>query len=287
LPKPRSDARNVEVGRGAAPPGSVAETDMRDEEVGAVLRAVRHRRGLRQSDVGRRARMARSRLTGIERGDLSDVPLGVLRAYASVLGVRIDLLACWHGADLARLLDADHARLQEAWKRRLQRQGWQTRAEVTFSHFGERGSYDLLAFEPASRTLLVVEVKTVVADLGGLLRQVDVKERLAVNLAARPIGWQPRCVVPCLIVADTRTNRRRLAEHEALLDRYAVRGHAAIAWLRQPGAEAGSGLLVVSKAAQVTTGDLRQAGRRRIRSSADRSSVESSRHPGPNQSGGG
>ena len=41
----------------------------------------------------------------------------------------------------------------------LQSLGWQTRSEVSYSVYGERGSIDVLAWHAPSRTLLVVEVK--------------------------------------------------------------------------------------------------------------------------------
>lgn len=50
----------------------------------------------------------------------------------------------------------------------LQSHGWLPRVEATYSRFGERGSIDVLAFHAATRTLLVVEIKTVIADAQGL-----------------------------------------------------------------------------------------------------------------------
>ena len=70
-----------------------------------------------------------------------------------------------------------------AWSRPsaalLEAEGWLTAAEVTYSGYGERGSIDLLAFHPATRTLLVVEVKTEIASVEETLRRHDAKVRLA------------------------------------------------------------------------------------------------------------
>jgi hypothetical protein len=49
--------------------------------------------------------------------------------------------------------------LDEAVTRLLADDGWEAVPEVTYSIFGERGSIDL-AWHPASRTLLVIELKS-------------------------------------------------------------------------------------------------------------------------------
>jgi hypothetical protein len=169
----------------------------------------------------------------------------------------------WRGGELDRLLDAGHAALQDLIKRRLEGLGWLVRAEVTFNTYGDRGSIDLLAFHPASGVLLVVEIKTVVADVQGLLRPIDVKVRLASEIAADG-GWRPNAVVPALIIAEDTTSRRRVAEHAALFGRFALKGHAAAGWLRQPTAEP-SGLLMFVKLSDGTGGAARRPGRQRVR----------------------
>jgi hypothetical protein len=82
--------------------------------------------------------------------------------------------------------------------------------------------------------VLVLEIKTVVADLGSLLRGLDVKERLAARVAGSLGRHVGRTVVPLLVVSATSTNRRRLVAHSSLLDRFATRGQAAIGWIRNP-----------------------------------------------------
>jgi hypothetical protein len=107
--------------------------------------------------------------------------------------------------------------------------------EVTFSIWGERGIIDLLAWHPASRTLLVVEIKTEIVEAGRLVAQVDRYRRLASEIAAGR-EWNPLQVATLVVVADTRTNRRRLADHRGVLraafpdDGRGIRG-----WLRSPG----------------------------------------------------
>jgi len=44
----------------------------------------------------------------------------------------------------------------------LRGHGWLVAAEASFNRYGERGSIDVLAFHPADRVVLVVEVKSVI-----------------------------------------------------------------------------------------------------------------------------
>ena len=49
---------------------------------------------------------------------------------------------------------------------------------------------DLLAWQRATRTLLVVEIKTVLASSEEMLRRLDTKTRLG-PIIARRFGWRP------------------------------------------------------------------------------------------------
>ena len=189
--------------------------------------------------------------------------------------LEINLDARWRGGELARLLDADHAAIEHRLAAWLTAAGWQLRPEVSFSRYGERGSYDLLAFHPERAVVLIVEVKTVVTDLQRLLRQLDVKTRLARSVAAE-LGWQARAVVPVLVIADTRTARRRIEEHRALFARLSLRGRAARTWLRSPNSSP-DGVLLFERLPARPGMSGRQAGRQRVRSRRTESSVESGR----------
>jgi hypothetical protein len=201
----------------------------------------------------------------LEAGRIGRLKVDVIRDLLEAMGARlvIDVLA---GASDPRLLvDAGHAFLQEYWKRRLERWGWIVRAEVSFSRYGERGRIDLLAFHPASGTLLVIEVKTVLWDLQALLGLLDVKARNARSVAAE-MGWPVRRITPVIIVAGGSTTRRVVAAHGALFSPFDVRGRAATSWIRRPDAGVQPrGLLIFTKLPNVARGDLRRAGRRRVR----------------------
>jgi len=128
----------------------------------------------------------------LEAGQAGGLTLNGIAAVFQGLGGRIDLRPMWQGAALDRLLDEGHARLSGRMLEILGREGWATELEVTFSVYGDRGSIDILAWHAASRTLLVVEIKTELGSVEGLLRPLDVKCRLArhrtgpLQLAARP-----------------------------------------------------------------------------------------------------
>ena len=133
----------------------------------------------------------------------------VLDRVARGLGARLVLRLDWNGEGLARLLDEGHASIVEAVIRSLRAAGWEALTEATFSIFGERGSVDVLAWHAPTGALLVVEVKSVVADAQDTLAALARKVRLAERIA--PPAWHARAVSTLLVVADTRTNRRRVS----------------------------------------------------------------------------
>jgi hypothetical protein len=110
--------------------------------------------------------------------------------------------------------------------------------EATFSHYGERGSIDILAWHEEHGALLVVEVKSVVPDMQALLAGVDRKCRLAPHMAADR-GWHVRTVSRLIVLPDERTARRRVARrverHASTFDvAYPARIVAVRRWLGRP-----------------------------------------------------
>ena len=190
---------------------------------------------MRQSDVAGGSRTSRWAVSRIERGHLDGVPMRVLQEVARALGARIDVTLRWRGGDLERLLNARHSALHESvarWFGSLP--GWVIAPEVSFAIYGERGIIDVLAFHAASGALLVVELKTDVVDVQELIGTLDRKRRLAARVA-RERGWQPATVSAWLVIWDTRTNRRRVGAHRAVLGAaFPYDGRAMRRWLRQP-----------------------------------------------------
>lgn len=187
---------------------------MFDDPVGGMLRALRIRRGLRQVDVARLALVSPMTVSRLERGQVESLTVRVIRRVARVLEVRMDFAPWSRHGDLHRFATAEHAGLVEAVVKVLGQLGWAARAEVSFSNLGERGFIDILAWHAASATLLVIEVKTEIVDVGDTLGTLDRKRRLAAGIG-REMGWIPRVVAAALIVEDTTTNRRRIANHAA------------------------------------------------------------------------
>jgi transcriptional regulator with XRE-family HTH domain len=239
------------------------------------FRALRVRKGLRQLDVALAAGVSRPLISKIEHGSLDSIPLKTLLDVSSVVEAILDVRLRWNGEQLDRLLDQVHAGHVEAIVKLLQRHGWEVAVEVSFAVWGERGSIDVLAFHPLTATLLVVEVKSVVADSQGTIHGVDRKERLAPTIAADR-GWRSKTVARLLVVSATPTSRRRVARLAATYDAaFPVRGREVRAWLKRP-VGAMSGLLFLSN---VTPSDARRSrgGLERVRSSGRAGSMRPSR----------
>lgn len=171
----------------------------------------------------------------IERGHLEALSVRTIRSVASVLEIRADIMPRWRGGDLDRLVNASHARLAQVVVARFGASGgWEVRPEVSFSIYGERGVIDLLAWHRECRALLVVELKTAIIDVGELLGTLDRKARLARDVAGR-FGWTPEDVSVALVVAEGRTNRRRVADHvDVFRSALPDDGRRLAAWLRRP-----------------------------------------------------
>jgi transcriptional regulator with XRE-family HTH domain len=208
-----------------------------------ALRHLRRRRRWRQADLAAMSGSSRAAVSRIERGGLRGMPLGVIERLADALDASIELTLRWQGEQIDRLIDAGHALLQEQTAALLTSKGWLVRSEVSFNHYGDRGRVDVLALHPSAHTLIVVEVKTAIGDLQETLGRIDVKARLGATLA-QAAGWElPQAVVPAIVIADRRAARRTVAQHDALFGRYALRGRAALAWIRHPRPPAPTGLL--------------------------------------------
>lgn len=181
--------------------------------LGAVLRAVRVRRRLRQLDVAVRAGVSDVTVSRIERGRLDGVPFGTVSRVAGVLEIHVGLQAWSRHGDLDRLVNRRHSQLAEDVLGDFERAGgWAVRPEVSFAIYGDRGSVDLIAWHAATASLVVIELKTEIVDLGELLSTLDRKRRLASQIAAR-FGWTPAATSVALVVSASSTNRRRIAAH--------------------------------------------------------------------------
>lgn len=239
---------------------------MDDLRLGSLLRAVRIRRGWRQADLAREARVSRTTISRIERGHAAQFAVDLVRAAYGALDIRLDLVPRWRGGDLDRMLNLAHSRLHEAVARALSVEfpDWLMAPEVSFSIYGERGVIDLLLWHPGRRALLVFEFKTDIVDINELLGTLDRKRRLAWTIA-RERGWDPLTVSAWIVVAGSRTNERRLAEHRTLLrGAYPATGRAMRAWLADPvGAIAGLSMWPAPASSARSSGPIRRVHRQR------------------------
>ena len=181
--------------------------------IGRLLRMLRIRRSWRQVDVAERAGVSPAVIGRHENGAFQS--FRPAERHAAVFGVRIDLRLSGRGGDLPRLVDEEHASIGEVLAAWCRAHGFVVEVETSFSQWGERGRFDLIAWNAATGTLLVIEVKTELADLQDLFGTLDAKERIASTIAQRR-GWQATRRVTLLVVANTSLNRRVVARHPAL-----------------------------------------------------------------------
>lgn len=187
---------------------------MDDQRLGALLRHLRVRRGLRQVDVALLARVSDSTVSRVERGDIASLSIDVLRRVARVLESRVAVSVWSRAGEIERVADRRHAELVDSLIGALAEAGWMARPEVSFNVRGERGLVDIVAWHREARVVLIIDVKTEIVDVGELFGTFDRKRRLGLEIASAA-GMEADCVASALVVADTSMNHRRIAAHAA------------------------------------------------------------------------
>jgi transcriptional regulator with XRE-family HTH domain len=218
---------------------------MDGRRVGRVLRAVRVHKRWRQSDVAHAARVSQTTVSRAERGLLDRVSFSQLDQIASVLDVSIFVDAKWNAGIVDRLIDRAHASIVEAVVRELRDLGWEVVVEFGFNRYGDRGSVDVLAWHPATRTLLIGEVKSILTDLQATFTSLATKVRVVPMLAPRELGWNVTSIGRLLVTPGSTANRTTVARHRATFDVVLPDRMPSIrSWLRRPtGSIAGLWLL--------------------------------------------
>jgi transcriptional regulator with XRE-family HTH domain len=233
-----------------------------DRQLGTILRALRRRAGLRQSDVARLAGVSQQLVSAMERGGAGTLAGRTLRRIFAAVDADVVTIVRWRGGELDRLLDEGHADIVGRMVTLLEARGWAVIPEATYSEWGERGAIDILAWHAESRTVLVIEVKTEIASVEELLRRHDAKVRLAPRIAEARFGARPMVTARLLVVAESSTNRRRLERMAAVFSAaYPTRGREVRAWLRAPRGEMAGVLFLTGTADRATR------SRRRVRRS--------------------
>jgi transcriptional regulator with XRE-family HTH domain len=231
---------------------------MRRVAIGRMLRMVRIRRDGRQRDIGQGAGLSAATIGRHEMGIIGS--LDTLEQHAHALDLRVELRLVGRGGDLSRLADEEHAAIVEALALRLRGAGWRVASEVSFNEWGDRGRVDLAAFAAERGLVALIEVKTELVDLQETFGRLDVKERLALRIAAAQ-GWPARRAITALALAATDANRRVVAAHPALFAGFARR------WLRKGWVppDSPNGRILVWVPAQRANKRAWLAGRRRVR----------------------
>lgn len=199
---------------------------------------------------------------------IARLPLEAILRIAVALDVRIDITARWKGGELDRAINARHAAMHEQVAQLLdEAPEWLFRPEVTFAIYGERGVIDILAFHPPTGALLVIELKTELVDVQGLMGTVDRYVRLATQIA-RQQGWSPTTVSCWVILREGATNRRRFAGHASTLRAaFPVDGRTMRGWLRNPTGQVRALSFLPASGAAASGSAVRRV-RRRVRSAA-------------------
>lgn len=209
---------------------------MDDLRVGTIVRQVRIKKGWRQADLAVKAKVSPSTVSRIERGQLDLARVATLRRVCNALEINVDINVRFRAGDLDRLLNAKHSALHEAvaemFKDGLPE--WATEHEVSFAIYADRGVIDIVAWHPGRRALLIIELKTDVADVNDLLATMDQRRRLARQIV-KDRGWDPLTISTWVIFANSRTNRKRVAAHATVLrSAFPQDGRTMASWLADP-----------------------------------------------------
>jgi transcriptional regulator with XRE-family HTH domain len=209
-----------------------------------ILRALRRRRAWRQADLADAAGCSQALVSNVERGHVARSTVTAVRALFEALDARLQLAPSWRGAELERLLDADHAAIVSQVVRRLELLGWSTLVEVTYSEYGERGSIDVLGLHARNRAALIIEVKSDIPSEEAVARKLDEKARLGPSIVRRRAGWIPSTLGVVLVLPESPRLRRRLAASAVLARMFPILSRPLTSWLRNPhGSLAGSWFL--------------------------------------------
>ena len=120
-------------------------------------------------DLAETSGVSRSVISRTDLGAIGRTRFESINDVCTALGADLDLRVRWRGERLDRLLDEAHAGLVDRFVRLLRDAGWEVAVEATFNVDGERGSVDILGWHAATATLLIGEIKSVIADAQGTL----------------------------------------------------------------------------------------------------------------------
>jgi transcriptional regulator with XRE-family HTH domain len=183
-----------------------------------LCRTTRRRLGLTQQQLGEAVGISHGYIARIELGQ-ADPSLGLVERIAAALDLDVELVS---RAPIVigegRQRDLVHARCSGQVDRRLRSAGWLTARESEVVHARSHGWIDLLAFDPTTGTLLVIEIKTRLDDIGAVERQLGWYQRSAFEVAER-LGWRPRRVLGWLLILASDEVEGVIRANQELLSR--------------------------------------------------------------------
>ena len=169
-----------------------------------------------QRDLAEAVGLSRGHIAKIEAGRANPT-VDQIDRIGRALGMRLDLVATPPTfLSERRTHDLVHARCSGHLGRRLIGDGWLIAREVEVVEDGIHGWVDLLAFDPDTHTLLIIEIKTRLDDLGAIERQIGWYERLAPAIAAGR-GWVPaRQAAWLVLLASDEVDRSLVAGRDVI-----------------------------------------------------------------------
>jgi len=173
--------------------------------------------GMGQRALAGRIGRSQGYVSLVERGNVAGLSIVEADAIARALGATLVF-----GVEAPVMLggprqrDAAHSRCVAYVARRLAVAGWNVRREVAIGTRERPGWIDILAFNPESRVLLVIEVKTDLADMGGLERQLGWYQREA-TIVCRDHGWEPTGIMATALGLATTANDIRVRSNAVSL----------------------------------------------------------------------
>jgi transcriptional regulator with XRE-family HTH domain len=219
-------------------------------ELGRLCRETRIELDITQAALAEAAGIDRGYLATIEAGQ-ANATLDVVERVAHALGLDLRISA-------SRVIvlgrpprgDVVHARCSAYVERRLRSAGWLVAREVEVVHGRSHGWIDLLAFDPRTGTLLVIEITTELLDVGAVERQLGWYEREAMRLAAT-LGWAPRRQASWLLALASDAVDASVATNRAVIDlAFPVRAPAMLETASGSGPAAGRGLAQIDPASR-------------------------------------
>jgi len=186
-------------------------------------RSTRHDLDITQQDLADAVGVSRSHIAAIEAG-LANPTVAVIDRIGAIFGVDLGLRArapVLIGGGQTR--DGLHAWCSGYGARRLGASSLLIAREVEIREGRALGWIDLLAFDPRTGVMLIIEIKTSLDDIGQLERQLGWYERMALRTEVAT-AWQPTAVRAwCLVLATSVADDQISAHRDVLQAAFPVR----------------------------------------------------------------